>query len=76
MSAEKLEGAKTINFDGKKYRQLTDNPDYWSDCEFDVLDKETGEWVPVGPNDLIWLYDDKWPADFYREPDVAVEARR
>lgn len=63
---------KQIEFFGNTYRQLTDKPDYWSDCEFDVLDKVTGDWVPVGPNDIIWLYDDGWPSEAY---DGSVDCR-
>ncbi len=59
-----MAAAKQLTFFGNTYRQLTDKPN-WADCEFDVLDKRTGEWVPVGQNDIIWLYDAGWPPEAY-----------
>lgn len=56
--------AKQITFFGNTYRQLTDKPK-WFDCEFDVLDRVTGEWVSVSPYDLIWVYDAGWPSEAY-----------
>lgn len=62
---------KKIGFFGNTYRQLTEKPS-WTDCEIDVLDKRTGEWVAAGPNDIIWLYDAGWPAAAY---DCDVDCR-
>ncbi|MEH2695619.1 hypothetical protein GFL93_12650 [Rhizobium leguminosarum bv. viciae] len=55
---------KQIEFFGNTYRQLTDRP-FWTDNEFDALDKSTGEWVSVGPNDIVWLYDAGWQPEAY-----------
>jgi hypothetical protein len=56
--------AKQLTFFGNTYRQLTDKPN-WAECEFDVLDKHTGEWISAGPNDIIWLYDAGWQPEAY-----------
>lgn len=74
MDGTATESAKIINFDGRKYRQLTFRP-CWTDCEFDVWSDTTGEWAEVSSNDLIWLYDDGWPSDYYRTPDAALLAK-